>query len=70
MRTYFESPWSYTPNTHVKTFATQLNERKLECADFTVMIQNIDKTFFFVGQMGLIGIYENESIGNSLKQQK
>ena len=30
MRTYFESPWSNTPNNHVKTFATQLNERQLE----------------------------------------
>ena len=25
MRTYFESPWSDTPNAHIKTFATQLD---------------------------------------------
>ena len=49
MRTYFESPWYDTPNSHVKTFATHLDERQLECADFTVTISNVDKTVFFVG---------------------
>ena len=28
IRTYFESPWSDTPNAQVKTFATQLDERQ------------------------------------------
>ena len=27
MSTYFESPWSDTTNTHVKTFATHIEER-------------------------------------------
>ena len=60
MRTYFESPWSDTPNSHVKTFATQLDKRHLECADFTVTISNVVKTIFFVRQMDLSGLYENE----------
>ena len=59
MRTYFESPWSDTPNAYVKTFATQLYERPIECADFTVTISNVDKTVFFVGQMDLSGLYKN-----------
>ena len=25
MQTYFEPPWSDTPNAHIKTFATQLD---------------------------------------------
>ena len=46
---YSESPWSNTPNNHVKMFATELDERQLECANFTVTISNVDKTVFFVG---------------------
>ena len=30
MRNYFEPPWSNTPNAHVKTFATQIDERQIE----------------------------------------
>ena len=60
IRTYFESPWSDTPNAHGKTFETQLDERQLKCADFTVTISNVDKTVFFVGQMDLSVLYENE----------
>ena len=60
MRTYFETPWSDTPNSHVKTFATQLDKRKLECSDFMVTISNIDKTVFFVGHMDMSGIYKNK----------
>ena len=30
MRTYFDYPWSDTPNAHFKTFATQINKRQLE----------------------------------------
>ena len=60
MRTYFESPWSNTPNVHVKKIATQLDKRQLKCADFTVMISNVNKTVFFVRQMDLSGLYENE----------
>ena len=60
MQTYFEPPWSNTPNTHVRTFASQLDERQLKCADFTVTISNAEKTVFFVGQMDLSGLYENE----------
>ena len=39
---------------------SQLNERQIECADFTVKISNVDKTVFFVGQMDLSGLYKNE----------
>ena len=60
MRTYLKSPLSNTPNAHVKKFATQINERQLECANFTVKISNVDKTVFFVGQMDLSGLYENK----------
>ena len=60
MRTYFESPWSNTPNSHSKTVTTQLDERQLKCANFTVKISNVDKTVFFVVQMELIGLYKNE----------
>ena len=59
MQTYFEYPWSDIPNAHVKTFATQLNERQLKCADFTVTISNVNKTVF-VRQMDLSGPYKNE----------
>ena len=58
MRTYFESPWSDTPNSHIKTFTTQINESQLGCTNFRVTISNIDKTIFFVGQMNLIGLYD------------
>ena len=57
MRTYFESPWSDTSNAHIKTCATQLDDRQLKCADFTVTISNVDKTVFFVGQMDLSVLY-------------
>ena len=50
----FEFHWSDTPNTHVKTFAAYIEETHLQCADFTVMISNVDKTVFFVRQMDLI----------------
>ena len=40
MRTYFESPWSDTSNAHIKTCATQLDDRQLKCADFTVTISS------------------------------
>ena len=40
IRTYFESPWSDTPNTHGNTFETQLDDRQLKCADFTVTISS------------------------------
>ena len=60
MRTYFDPPWSDTPNTHVKTFATQLNERQLGSANFMVTISNVNKTVFFVGQINLSGLYQNE----------
>ena len=59
MRTYFESPWSDTPNDHVKTSATHINKRQLEGANFTVTISNVDKTVFLIGQMDLSGLYEN-----------
>ena len=60
MRTYSESPWSDTPNAQVKTFVTQLDERQIECANFTVTISNVDNTVFFVGHMKLSGLYKNE----------
>ena len=59
MLTYFESPWSDTPNVHVKTFSTQLNERHIKCSDFTVTISNVNRTVFFGSQMDLSGIYKN-----------
>ena len=60
MWTYFKSPWSNTPNAHTKTFVAQLDEWQIECADFTVTISDVNKTVFFVVQMDLIGLYENE----------
>ena len=41
-------------------FATKLDKRQLECADFTVTISNVEKTVFFVGHMDLSRLYENE----------
>ena len=60
VRTYFESLWSNTPNAHVKTITNQLDERQIECADFTVNISNFNKTVFFVGQMYLSRLYKND----------
>ena len=57
IRTYFDSHWSDTPNTHGNTFATQLDDRQLKCTDFTVTISNVEKTVFFVGQMDLSVLY-------------
>ena len=64
MRTYFEPPWSDNPNAHVKKMSTQLDDRQIECADFTVTISNVNKTVFFFGQMDLSGIYESEFLEN------
>ena len=56
MKTYFESPWSDTPNVHVKTFARQLDERQLEFSDFIMTISNVNRTVFFGSQMDLSGL--------------
>ena len=60
MKLYFKAPWPNTPNAHVTSFSTQLDERQLECADFEVIISDMDKTVFLVGQMDLSVLFEND----------
>ena len=42
MKAYFNAPWSNTPKANVPTFATQLDKWQLECADFEVIILDVD----------------------------
>ena len=64
MKAYFNAPWYNTPNAHVTMFATELDERQLECADFEVIISDVDKTIFFVGKMDLSSLFENKFLKN------
>uniref|UniRef100_A0A7S4K100 Uncharacterized protein n=1 Tax=Odontella aurita TaxID=265563 RepID=A0A7S4K100_9STRA len=47
----FMAPWSKTPEAHVKTFGTQLDERQIECGDLGVTVSTEDKVLHFVQQM-------------------
>ena len=64
MEAYFDAPWSNTPNAHVMIFATHIDKRHLECADFEIIISGVGKTIFFVEQMDLSGLFENEYLEN------
>ena len=59
-KVYFDAPWSVTPNAHITTFAIYLNKLHLKCADFEVTILDAEKNIFFIGQMDLSGLFEND----------
>ena len=60
MKVLFYAPWSETPNTHITTFAQQINQRQVECAKNQVTITDSDKVDHFVAQMYLCDIFESK----------
>ena len=60
MKALFYAPWSETPNTHITTFARQLDRRQVECATNQVTITDSDKVDHFVAQMYLWDIFESK----------
>ena len=64
MKALFHEPWSYTPNSHITTFACQLELRKTECKDNLVIVSDADKVEHFVAQMHLFDIFESKLLDN------
>ena len=60
----FYAPLSETPNTHITTFAQQLDRRQVKCAKNQVTISDSDKVDHFVAQMYLCEIFESKFLND------
>ena len=56
--------FSDTPETHVTTFARQLDWRQVECKDHGVTVTNDDKKDNFVAHMYAFGLFESKVLDN------
>ena len=64
MKALFYTPWSDTPNTHIKTFSQQLDRQQVECAKNMVTITDSEKVDHFVAQMYICDIFESKFLNN------
>ena len=64
VKALFYAPWSETPNTHITTFARQLDRRQVEYATNQVTITYSDKVDHFVAQMYLCDIFESKFLND------
>ena len=61
---HFHAPWSNTPNSHIITFARQLDCRQIECSDHGVSITEDDKVVHFIQEMYGCGLFEGRFLDN------
>ena len=61
---YFLKHWIYTPDSHIKTFARQLNRRHVKCEDHGVTVTKADKVDHFVAQMYACNLSQAKFLDN------
>ena len=60
VRALFHELWSNTPNSHIKTFAYQIEPQKAKCEDKLFIITYANKVDNFVAHMYLSNIFESK----------
>ena len=64
IKAHFLAPWRNTPETHVATFARQLDMRQIDCEYHRVTITNNNKVDYFVEQVYACGLSEAKFMYN------
>ena len=59
IKAHFHAPWSVTPNSHITTFARQLNRCQIECSDHGVTITDDNKVVYFIQEMYVCGLFKD-----------
>ena len=58
IKAHFHTTWSNTPNSHITTFARQLDRRQIECSNDGVTITDNDKVVYFIQEMYVCGLFK------------
>ena len=64
IKAYFLDPWSGTPDSHITTFACQLDMRQVKYEDHGVTVTEADKLDHFVAQMYACDLSEAKMLDN------
>ena len=58
IKAHFHALWSDTPNSHITTFARQIDRRQIECSNHGFTITDDDKFVHFIQKMYVCGLFE------------
>ena len=58
IKAHFHTPWSNTPNSHITTFARQLDRHQIKCSNDGVTITDNDKVVYFIQEMYVCGLFK------------
>ena len=64
IKAHFLKPWSDTPDTHITTFANQLDRHQVKYEDHGVTVTNAKKMGHFVAQMYTYDLFEAKCLDN------
>ena len=64
IKAHFLETWSNTPNTHIKTFACQMERRQVECEDHGFTVTKAYKVDHFVAQIYACDLFEAKILDN------
>ena len=58
IKAHLLDPWSDTPDSHITTFARQLDRCQVECEDHGVTVTKAEKVDYFVSRMYTCDLFE------------